>query len=122
MTIRQRACAAMFAPSFSDEFQGLLWAEATSTLIRLSNSVASTKDVKSADKLFYCHLPTVYKHLIQFGCVGWVKNSSKKVTKLDAKAIKYVMIGYSHNHSGVTSRMFNPKKKEDNQQLQSEMG
>jgi hypothetical protein len=88
VTIRQRACAAMFAASFSDEFQGLLWAKATSTLTGLSNSVASTKDVKNADKLFYGHVPTIYKHLIQFGCVGWVMNNSQKVTKLDAKGIK----------------------------------
>jgi len=50
---------------------------------------------------------TIYEHLIQFGRIGYVTIRTP-VNKLDDKAIKCVMIGYSENHSGDTYRLFNP--------------
>ena len=109
VTIRQRACAAMFAAKFNDEFQGLLWAEAINTNTRITNIVATSNDVKSADEKFYKKVPMIYDHLMHFGRIGWVKIGAKKTNKLEEKAIKCVMVGYSHDHAGDTYRMFNPQ-------------
>ena len=51
----------------------------------------------------------IYDHLMHFGRIGWVKIGAKKTNKLEEKAIKCVMVGYSHDHAGDTYRMFNPQ-------------
>ena len=68
----------MFAAKFNDEFQGLLWAEAISTNTRITNIVATSNDVKSADEKFYKKVPMIYDHLMHFGRIGWVKLVLKK--------------------------------------------
>jgi hypothetical protein len=62
--------------------------------------------------MFYNKLPMIYDRLMhQFGRIGWwVKIGAKKSKKLEEKAIKCVMVGYSHDHAGdTTHRMFNPQ-------------
>ena len=50
--------------------------------------------------------PTLYKNLIQFGRIGYVTIRTPH-NKLDVKAVKCVMIGYSKNYSGDMYWMFN---------------
>ena len=107
VTIRDRSCAAMINAKLNDEFQGLLWAECANTMTRVTNVVSNSRNIKCPDWLWYGKQPTIYEHLIQFGRIGYVTIRTP-VNKLDDKAIKCVMIGYSENHSGDTYRLFNP--------------
>ena len=110
VTIRNRACASMFAANFSDESQGLLWAKTISMHTRLTNIVSNSRNVRCPDWLFYGKQPTIYTHLVQFGRIGWVTICTK-TNKLDKKAKKCVMIGYADNHAGDTYRMYDPATK-----------
>ena len=110
VTICNRSCAAMFTAKFGDEVQGLLWAESANTHTRLTNVVANSKDVKCPDWLWYGKQPTIYKHLVQFGQIGFATIQARQ-NKLEPKALKCVMIGYSADHSGDTYCMYNPETK-----------
>ncbi len=96
VTIRDCACTAMYAAKFSDETQGLLWAESVNTATRNTNTVYSftTNSVysykcKCRDWLRYDRQPTLYPHLVQFGRIGYVTKRTKQ-RKLDEKAWKNV--------------------------------
>ena len=106
VTIRDRSCAAMISAKFNDEYQGLLWAECASTLTHITNIVSNSRNIKCPDWIWYGKQPTIYKNLVQFGRIGYVTIRTPR-NKLDVKAIKCVMIGYSENHSNDTYRMFN---------------
>jgi hypothetical protein len=110
VTIHDRACAAMMAAQLSTEAQGFLWAEAISTFTRLSNSVAFSNGEMCPDYKFYGQQPVIFQHLIQFGQVGLVK-IGKKVPKMEAKAVKCLMVGYSANHSADNYQMYNLETK-----------
>lgn len=110
VTIRDRSCAAMTSARFSDEYQGLLWAESVHTSTRLTNIVCNTRGELCPDEMFYGTRPVIYKHLIQFGRVGYMK-LGKKQNKLAPKAVKCVMIGYAANHAGDTYRLYNTATK-----------
>jgi hypothetical protein len=111
VTIRDRNSAAMIKARFSEESQGLLWAESASTHVRLPNIVCNSGDMAMCpDWKFYGKKPTIYAHLIEFGRIAWVK-LGKKPAKLDIKATKCIMIGYSADHAGDTYRMYNPSTK-----------
>ena len=111
VTIRDRSVAAMIKAKFSDESQGLLWAESVNTHTRLSNIVCNSNDNENCpDYLFYGTKPTLYKNLIQFGRIGWMKFGIKPM-KLSPKATKVVMIGYSPDHAGDTYWVYNPDTK-----------
>ena len=110
VTIRDRSCASMYTAKFGDEAQGLLWAESANTHTRLTNVVANSRNVKCPDWLWYGKQPTIYKHLVHFGRIGYVTIRTKQ-PKLEPKAMKCVMIGYSNDHSGDTYRMYNPETK-----------
>ena len=111
VTIRDRSVAAMLKAKFSDESQGLLWAESINTHTRLTNSVCNTNDMEnSPDWIFYGKCPEIYDNLVEFGRIGWVKIPGK-ILKLEAKATKCIMIGYSDNHAGDTYRMYQPDTK-----------
>ena len=111
VTIRDRGSAAMLKARFSEDIQGLLWAESMSAHTRLTNIVCNSSDMeKCPDWKFYGKIPTIYSNLIEFGRIGWVK-LGKKQAKLDVKATKCVMIGYSPDHAGDTYRMYNPTTK-----------
>ena len=56
--------------------------------------------------MFYGMRPVIYKHLIQFGCVGYMK-LGKNEDNLASKAVKCVMIGHAVNHAGDTNRLHN---------------
>jgi hypothetical protein len=101
VTIRDRSCAAMITAKFSDYHQGLLWAEAVFTMTRITNLVSNSLNLKCPDWLWYGTQPTIYRHLVQFGRIGYVTRRGK-IAKLQQKALKCVMIGYSDNHSGDT--------------------
>ena len=96
----------MISAKFNNEYQGLLWAECASTLTRITNIVSNSRNIKCPDWIWYGKQPTLYKNLIQFGRIGYVTIRTPR-NKLDVKAVKCVMIGYSENHSGDTYRMFN---------------
>ncbi len=83
VTIRDRACAAMYAAKFLDDTQGLLWAESVNTATRLTNSDYNYKG-KCSDWLWYNRQPTLYPHLVQFGSIGYVTKRTKQ-RKLDEK-------------------------------------
>ena len=106
VTIQDRACAAMYAAKLSDEYHGLLWAESVHTHTQLTNLVENSATNKCPDWLFYSKQPTLYPHLVQFGCIGWVTICTK-IPKLTPKAIKCIMLRYSHNHAVDTYRMYN---------------
>ena len=110
VTIRDRSMAAMFKAKFSDESQGLLWAESADTHTRLTNIVCNSRDIKCPDWKFYGTQPSIYKNLVQFGRVGYVTLGTKPA-KLDKEAVKCVMIGYSKDHPGDTYRMYNAETK-----------
>ena len=107
-TIRDRSCAAMIKAKFTDEYQGLLWAESVHTHTTLTNIVCNTRGTKCPDELFYGKKPDIYKHLVEFGRVAYMK-FGKKQNKLEPKATKCIMIGYSTNHAGDTYRSYNTK-------------
>ena len=100
----------MITAKFSDYHQGLLWAEAVFTMTRITNLVSNSLNIKCPDWLWYGTQPTIYRHLVQFGRIGYVTRRGK-TAKLQQKALKCVMIGYSDNHSGDTYRLFNPNTK-----------
>jgi histone deacetylase 1/2 len=108
VTVRQRALAMMLSAKFTDEYQGLLWAEAVHTATRLTNSTVNSVTKKSPDDVFYGETNTrrPYKLYRQFGRVGWV-TIREGVKKLDARSIKCVFLGYSDDHSQDTYRMYN---------------
>ena len=110
VTIRDRSCAAMTKASFTEEYQGLLWAESVHTSTRLTNIVCNTRGDKCPDELFYGKMPDIYKHLVEFGRIGYMK-LGKKQNKLEPKAAKCVMIGYSANQAGDTYRLYNTETK-----------
>ena len=86
VTIRDRSCAAMISAKFNDEYQGLLWAECASTLTRITNIVSNSRNIKCPDWLWYGKQPTIYKHLVQFGRIGYVTIRTP-TNKLDVKEI-----------------------------------
>ena len=110
VTIRDRSCVAMTKANFTEEYQGLLWAESVHTSTRLTNIVCNTRGDKCPDELFYRKMPDIYKHLVEFGRISFMK-LGKKQNKLKPKAAKCVMIGYSANHASDTYRLYNTETK-----------
>jgi hypothetical protein len=53
VTVRQRALAMMLSVKFTDEYQGLLWAEVEHTVTRLTKSAVNSLTKKSPDGVFY---------------------------------------------------------------------
>ena len=88
LTNRDKSIAATLKAKFSDESQGLLWAESINTQTYLTNSVLNTNNMqKNPDWIFLGKCPEIYGHLIEFGH-GWLKTPGK-VPKLEAKASYY---------------------------------
>ena len=104
--ICNRSCASMTTAQFSDEFQGLLWAESVHMSTRLTNIVCNTRGETCPEEMFYSTRPAIYKHLIQFRCVGYMK-LGKNEDNLVSKAVKCVMIEHAVNHAGDTNRLYN---------------
>ena len=106
--VRQRALAMMLSAKLTDEYQGLLWAEAVHTATRLTNSTVNSVTKRSPDDMFYGEMNPrrPYKLYKQFGRVGWV-TARHGIKKLDARSFKCVFLGYSEDHSQDTYRMYN---------------
>lgn len=81
---------------------------------RLTNTFSHTQGDKCSRELFYGKKPDIYKHFVKFGHVGYMK-LGKKQNKLEPKAVKCVMIGYSPNHAGDTYRLYNTETKSGKQ-------
>ena len=97
-----------FNAKWSSDLREKLWAESIHTSELLTNIVANSRNVKCPNNFFPGQKPTIYKHLIQYSCMGWVTIRTKIKTKLAPKAIKCTMIGYARDHTGDTYRMYNP--------------
>ena len=108
VTIRDRSCAMTFSAGWNSATQAKLWAESISTSEYLTNVVSNSRNIKSPEELFTGKQPSIYKHLIEYGRMGWVTNRKKIKKKLAPKAIPCYMIGYAKGHSGDTYRMYNP--------------
>ena len=112
VTLRQRAMAMMFTAKFTDEYQGLLWAEAVNTATVLTNQAINSVNKDCPNDLFYgTILPKLrhpYKHLKEFWRIGHVTTRTD-LKKLDKKTVKCVFLGYSMNHVSGTYRMYNPE-------------
>ena len=86
VTIRDRSSAMTYNANWSATQEGKLWAESISTSETLTNIVANSKNVQSPDELFFGTKPTLYKHLVQYGRVGYVAIRTKIKKKLAPKA------------------------------------
>ena len=100
----------MIKAKFSEGAQGTLWAEAANTHTRLTNILSNSSGSKCPDWKFYDKQHMIYRNLIEFDRIGYVTLGQKQ-KKIDPKALKYVMIGYSDDHAGDTYRMYNPVTK-----------
>ena len=82
------------------------WAEAMSTAVYIMNRTptAAIHDVTPEEK--YTHRAPDVSHLKVFGCIAYVHVPDELRTKLDPKAEKCVLIGYSLKQKGY--RCYNP--------------
>ena len=67
------------------------WAEAVRTMVYIQNRIG---DKVSAHKLYFRTKPNL-RHLRVFGSIVYVHVPKEKRRKLDAKAEKCIMVGYS---------------------------
>ena len=88
-----------------------LWAEAVTYMEITRNSMSTTKNKESANKLFYGKNPSFLRNMVEFGRVGYVTKRDKLKGKMEDRAIKCIMVGYGKNHSGDTYRLYNPSMK-----------
>ena len=105
------ARAIMFSANLADDAKKKLWAEAVSYMETTRNSMSTTKNKESANKLFYGKHPSFLSNMVEFGRVGYVTKRDKMKGKIEDRAIKCVMVGYGRNHSGDTYRLYNPATK-----------
>jgi len=105
------ARAIMFSANLADDAKKKLWAEAVMYMETTRNSMSTTKNKESANKLFYGTNPSFLRHMVEFGRVGYVTKRDKLKGKMEDRAIKCIMVGYGNNHSGDTYRLYNPSTK-----------
>ena len=70
-----------------------------------------TKDTKCANDLFYGSnrkFKVKPKHFIEWGRVGFVANKRTRTTKMKARGVPMLMVGYAFNHPSGTYEMYNP--------------
>ena len=70
-----------------------------------------TKDTKCANDLFYGSnrkFKVKPKHFIEWGRVGFVANKRTRTTKMKARGVPMLIVGYAFNHPSGTYEMYNP--------------
>ena len=102
------ARAIMFSANLADEAKKKLWAEAVTYMEMTRNSMSTTKNKESANKLFFGKNPSFLNSMVEFGRVGSVTKRDKLKGKMEDRAVKCIMVGYGKNHSGDTYRLYNP--------------
>ena len=106
------ARAFLYAANLTEEYRKKLWAEAVNCTEDVRNSMATSGNTKSPNKLFFGKKPSFLKYLVEFGRIGYVTRRDTKIKgKLAERAIKCIMVGYARNHSGDVYRLYNPSTK-----------
>ena len=82
------------------------WAEAVRTAVFTQNRIG---DKVSAHELYFETKPNL-RHLRVFGSIAYVRVPKEKRRKLDAKAKKYILVGYSNEQKGY--KCYNPRTKQ----------
>jgi Integrase core domain len=101
-TILDRARTMLISSGLGKEF----WAEAVSTSVYIINlSPHASVDAKTPYEAWHGTRPDV-SHLRSFGCLAYSHVPDQKRTKLDAKAIKCIFLGYAEGTKGY--RLWNP--------------
>ncbi len=107
-SIREGGMAQLFAANLTQELQKKLWAESFLCRMTTKNILVTAPTNKSPDELFTGTKPTLYPHLIEFGRIGYVTDRAQFKGKMKSKSYPCLMVGYAHNHSNDTYRMYNP--------------
>ena len=84
------------------------WAEAVKTAVYLQNQTSANGGV-SPHELYFGKKPNL-AHLRIFGSIAYVHVPKEKRRKLDAKAEKCILVGYSDEQKGY--KCYNPRTKE----------
>ena len=69
------------------------------------------KDSSSTNDLFYGSkrkFKVKPKHFIEWERVGFVANKRTRTTKMEARGVPMLMVGYAFNHPSGTYEMYNP--------------
>lgn len=103
-TITDRICCMLLDSGLGQEF----WAEAANTAIYLINRMPCRDKIESPEGIWSNEKPSL-KHLRVFGCRAFAHIPKQKRTKLDAKSIECIFIGYSNESKAY--RLFNPINK-----------
>ena len=82
------------------------WAEAVRTVVYIQNQIG---DKVSARELYFGTKPNL-RHLRVFGSIAYVHVPKEKRRKLDAKAEKCILVGYSDEQKGY--KCYNPRTKQ----------
>ena len=82
------------------------WAEAVRTAVYIQNRIG---DKVSAHELYFGTKPNL-RHLRVFGSIAYVHVPKEKRRKLDAKAEKCILVGYSDEQKGY--KCYNPRTKQ----------
>ena len=86
----------------------IYWAEAVRTAVYLQNRTSANGGV-SPHELYFGKKPNL-AHLRIFGSIAYVHVPKEKRRKLDAKAEKCILVGYSDEQKGY--KCYNPRTKE----------
>ena len=109
VTIRDRAQAMMISAQLNMLSQRQWWPEAIYTATKLSNITSNSNDEIPPQEKWTGKPSNLYKHLKEWGRIGWVTYKDHKVGKMKDKAYKCMLFGYSENHAPDTYRMLNLK-------------
>ena len=82
------------------------WAEAVRTVVYIQNRIG---DKVSAHELYFGTKPNL-RHLRVFGSIAYVHVLKEKQRKLDTKAEKCILVGYSDKQKGY--KCYNPRTKQ----------
>ena len=101
-TILDRARTMLIASGLGKEF----WAEAVATSVYVTNmSPHASVDSKTPHEAWHNTKPDI-SHLRPFGCLAYCHIPDQRRSKLDAKAIKCIFLGYTQGAKGY--RFWNP--------------
>ena len=108
-TLYNRVRAMLNTAGFNEGLRNSMWAECARTATDLENVTVKIGNEKSPHELMFGTQSKIVLNLRIFGEVGVVKNvySGHLGSKLHNKGITMIFMGYCHNHSSNTMRMYN---------------
>ena len=111
LTDGERATAAMVSAGLPSSMRRVCWAEFAKSTSITSNTICNSVNEIPPDTMFYGQDSKLPKNLMELGRIGYV---SKDRTIKNAKFVsdtadKVIMVGYAHNHSRDTYRVYRPR-------------